>query len=112
MTNFAPGQLVECIKSIDRRAATGELNGYGDEILPQKGIIYTVRDGVAAKDCRSIPCIRLVEIVNPAREYIMRLSGRNVCGEPAFQVHHFRPVDPRRLDVFRKIEASIWRTPA
>lgn len=54
-----------------------------NEILPRKGQMYTIRE-VTNFGC---PGIRLVEIVNPSKQY------RNIYGECSFETDAFRPVD-------------------
>lgn len=75
---FKVGQKVVCLGTAPRRP---ECPG---EIFPRKGEIYTVRE-TCYSQC-GVPCIRLVEIVNPILEYIKGPS------EMAFDVIDFRPI--------------------
>lgn len=88
--NFAPGQFVECIES-EWKSPKPKIR------YPVKGSIYVVRD----VELRGhIPGIRLEEIVNDVFQF------DDLRTEPAFDASAFRPVDPRRLEIFRKALTS------
>lgn len=99
MTAIGPGSHVLCIG----RAPRWGVNGYGDEVTPQIGQVYTVRD-FELDEIDGTPCITLVEIVNPIRQYTHRQSRRQVVGEPSWDIQYFRPLDGERLGVFRQKE--------
>ena len=92
---FAPGDEVVCIRG------GGFDRGYGDEALPIRGQHYTVREVLCATDGR----IRLVEIANPVRRYVMN-CGRVLVEEPAFLAARFRPVRREAIEVFRAMCVS------
>lgn len=82
--NFRVGQKVERISGNEHPL------GYGDEILPQYGVVYTVRsitrDGLVFNEFR-----------NPERRYTF-LDGSYIA-EPRFGARHFRPVVERKTDI-------------
>jgi hypothetical protein len=80
MSSFRVGQKVVYLGGV-------RVGGYGDEAIPEKGGIYTVRD--FANDGG----IRLIEIVNPPRFYA---EGRVEC---SFDVSRFRPLIERTVDI-------------
>ena len=88
------GQRVVCVD--DRREA---LDAYALETLPKRGSIYTIREIVPCKVFGfDEDALRLVEIVNPALEYLAP-SG-SVTHELAFRISRFRPVRTTSIDVF------------
>ena len=93
MSGFHVGQLVAYVRK------PGPIGGYGDEVHPKYGSIYTVRD--ICHDGRGAYLL-VHEIQNPIRWY---QEGKL---EPGFRDHHFRPVDESRLEVFR---AALAPTP-
>ena len=94
--SFHVGQLVVCIK------VGAWLGGYGDEIDPMRGIVYTVR--TIEIDQNAETCIRLVEIINSLRRYT---TVRGVeLAEIQYSETHFRPVRDESIEVFRRIAAS------
>jgi hypothetical protein len=82
---FHVGQKVVCV-----RADWDD----GDEIVPVKGAVYTVRQTC---EWRGNPGIRLVEIVNEPGDYI---GGVREC---SFAARAFRPVKTTSIDVFLKM---------
>lgn len=78
MSNWHVGQRVVCVD------ADGLVPSYGDEILPAKGSVYTIRSITDAPG--GIICFRLAEIVNPVRQY----SEGYI--EARFRARRFRPV--------------------
>jgi len=89
---FRVGQKVVCIE-------TWSLNGtgYGDEIGPIEGKIYTIRSiGVGFNSHYPDRLqVRLVEISNESRLY----GGDRAKYEPAFGAYRFRPVVERKTDI-------------
>lgn len=81
---FQVGQKVVCIK---RGAWQG---GFGDEINPEYGKVYTVRDVV---HWPRHTAVRLFEIKNDPRDYS---EAFNECD---FHVRHFRPVVSRKTSI-------------
>ncbi|RWO23336.1 MAG: hypothetical protein EOS11_28815 [Mesorhizobium sp.] len=94
------GQLVACID--DRFKFTAECPA--GMMMPRKGTVYRIRtlDFFRARG-RSLPFLRLQEIVNPPFQSIIGPY------EPVFEASAFLPLDPRRLDVFRQHVAPIKR---
>lgn len=87
-----PGRLVVCIdgaRHTDRPDVPGE-------IMPTKGIIYTVRD--VTKYARV--GIRLVELVNEPRRYAEGVL------EVSFGLNRFRPVNTQIIDALLKVEEN------
>lgn len=78
-----PGAQCKCIDASWRSSAF-----FDDDILPVVGETYTVRD-VVLPDGKTV-CIRLVEIVNPPRDFEV---GEVEC---SFAAWHFRPLDQLR----------------
>lgn len=76
--DFRVGQPVVCIKGV---------SGYGTEIVPPVGGVYTIRE------FGSFGGIRLVEIINTPMRYI---EGMVEC---TFDVESFRPVVERKTDI-------------
>jgi hypothetical protein len=106
MSDFNPGQLVECVDDGFRFIPT-EPSGLKK---PRRGMVYRIRSievwPVRERGC-DVQFIRLDEIRNPL------FSTKNFgMQEPVFEASAFKPLSDSRLDVFHKIEASIWRTPA
>lgn len=92
-----PGMRVECIRTESIR---------GDEDVPQKGKVYVVRDAFVCDRTGNVG-LHLVEIVNPKRSYT-DFSGTYWCCEIGWDAANFRPLDERRLDVFR---AALTKAP-
>lgn len=92
--SFHVGQPIVCVR------ACPDGCGLGTEALPKVGTVYTVRE---ADVCRysGVVCVLLVEIVNPVALYWLSHLGVHVHCEPAFNGNQFRPLDEKRLDVFR-----------
>lgn len=84
MTNLHRGQKVVCIDDEDFI-----LSGYGDEQYPVAGQTYTVRDVTAV---RSVPAIRVEEIVNDILEYKDGPRMTPYAWEQAFAARRFRPL--------------------
>ncbi len=82
MYDFQVGQKVICIQTPDKKL------GYGDEILPLAGNIYTIRDIYIL---RGRPAYFLVEIVNLVR-----------C-EDAWPGRYFRPIRKTDISIFEKM---------
>lgn len=97
-----PGMLVRCLVQF-------VLPPYarGDETLPRKGTIYTIRQ-VAPCVITGAIVLTLSEIVNERRVY----RGGS-AHEPAWRAELFAPVDPKAIDVFREIAArnGLWARP-
>lgn len=93
---FHVGQRIVCIADyagIDRKA----ISALG-LTLPLKGFVFTVRDtSKAYGDLEQI--ILLGEIVNPVAKYNPEFEPF----EPWFRARYFRPVDEKRIEVFRKM---------
>ena len=87
MWEFELEQRVVCIND--------KFNFNAGEITPKLGHIYTIRQMMNDGDL----CLRLHEIVNHERWY-----GDIYC-ECWFLSHHFRPVKPTNIDVFKKLLA-------
>jgi hypothetical protein len=88
---FRVGQKVVCVE-------TWHLNGtgYGDEVGPVRGRIYTIRDigfGLNPAYPHSLQ-VRLAEITIPLRPY----RGFPLQ-EPGFSVSRFRPIVERKTDI-------------
>lgn len=91
--NFAPGDLVVYV---DDKGMEG---GVGDETFPVLGSYYRVREATLHPRFLE-PAILLEEIINPPHRY-KTATGVDVYEAP-WRSRRFRPVDPRRLEVFRK----------
>lgn len=101
--DFVVGQKVVCI---DAKFLPGSY--YGDENLPILGHIYTVREIQVAEHAPGQPVVvRLVEIVNPLKEYQF---GTMEC---AFLAYRFRPLEKRKTDIsiFLKLLTPAGRIP-
>lgn len=101
MSALSPGDKVVCIKDCH-----DHLNpGYGDEIVPDVGGVYTVRECVAHPGDNR-PCILLKEVVNRTRGY--RPGGIiSVIMEPSFLASYFRPVEYKAMGIFRQIAKDV-----
>jgi len=97
--SFHVGQLVKCIRSW-----TNGGSGYGDEVGPQSGVVYTIREIGRLHPTEERANVRLQEIKNPVRSY--RSGITSYLWEPSFDAARFVPIDETRLEVFRKIAAS------
>jgi hypothetical protein len=73
---------------------TGSEGGYGDEILPIEGTVYTIRDIMFHEGAI---CFRLEEIRNDVRLYLV--DGAPCVCEITFKWSRFRPVQPRQTDI-------------
>lgn len=97
MSNFRVGQKVCCVETWVNDGA-----GYGDEIGPISGEIYTIRDvGPLHPAFPADTMVLLSEIVNPVRPYAISPNGI----EPSFGEWRFRPVVDRKpsIEVFTKM---------
>jgi hypothetical protein len=103
---FHVGQKVVCV---DGWAHDG--SGYGYEIGPVKGQVYTIRNiGFLNATTPDVLVVRLSEIRNPEMYY--RGTG---LYEPSFRASRFRPVVARKTDisVFKAmLKPSKKRVPA
>ncbi len=72
------------------------VGGWGDEIGPVKGCIYTIREVLWDDFCGKV-VLRLHEIRNPTRNYADRRW------ETAFIADCFRPVRKTSIDIFRSL---------
>lgn len=89
------GQLVACID--DQFKFTAECPA--GMMMPKKGTVYRVRtlNFFRARGTSTVrPFLRLHEIVNPPFASIVGPY------EPVFEASAFLPLDPRRLEVFRR----------
>jgi len=84
--SFYPGQRVVCVDDVFPPRKNKA------EIYPIRGAVYTVRDTIC--DHRGL-AIFLVEITNKPAKY------KQGVREMGFFAHRFRPLDERRLDIFR-----------
>jgi hypothetical protein len=85
---FYVGQKVVCIREDWR-------GGYGDEELPRKGRVYTIRGiDLIRGTCSDQVGLWLEEIVNEPRIY----EG-GLCDEVSFGHQKFRPLVVRRTDI-------------
>lgn len=99
-TELAPGVRVVCVRGYD-----GQNNGYGDEVLPKTGIVYTIRE---IFPLLGQLCVTLNECQNEPRLYFCAEDGGFwFFGEPCFAADRFRPLDERRLDVFRSLLTPV-----
>src|SRR5262249_8094610 len=85
--SFHVGQRVVCIKR------SGD--GYGWEILPRVGGIYTIRGFDYRAACDEKEGVWLEEIVNKPAMYM----GYTCLSEASFGRSHFRPVTERKTDI-------------
>lgn len=109
---FHVGQLVVCVDDTKRwrhtdSGAMVKSGGYGDEVFPTKGIVYTIRDAGIIRPSFLDAYVRLVEIRNQVRAY-------GTCGafEPCFMAERFRPVNPKRIEVFTSLLVTPPKVPA
>lgn len=86
---FQVGQRVICVKE------SKPSRRYGDEHMPCKWQIYTVR-AAGIHSHTGVPIVRLVEIVNARRLYDF-----GMC-EPSFKAAAFRPIADTDIDIFRQ----------
>ena len=92
---FRPGMRVVCIN--DSYTPEGRLALAIHNIQkPKKGRVYTIRD-VMSEPIQGHLVVRLVEIVNAPAPYI-----NSDIIEPFYLAKRFRPLDEKRLDVFRQ----------
>lgn len=82
---FWVGQKVVCWNADWPKASY-----YGEEILPQKDEVYTIRELVEIAGCK---LLRVNEIHNPVMDYNF---GEYEC---AFRVSRFRPAVDRKTDI-------------
>jgi hypothetical protein len=99
---FHVGQLVVCVDD----NWPSPRGGYGDELLPIRGKIYTVRE-VFQRRGDDEPSMLLEEVVNDVRPYLMRDGSSVELLEPSFVLRRFHPVDNAALDVFRQTTVKI-----
>ena len=94
MANFRVGQKVVCVYF-------DGIGGYGDELNPQPGSIYTVRDVAASDEVY----IRLQEIRNPLRYYRCIITGEHKDTEAWMRANRFRPVaeKPTAMEIIKAI---------
>lgn len=87
---FRVGQKVVCVETWSPTAG----QGYGDEVGPIEGQIYTIRAiGCFNSSYPGMLLCRLHEIINPVRDYA---EGRD---EGAFGAFRFRPIVNRKTDI-------------
>jgi len=97
--SFNVGQKVVCVDSRPRIDGSGRRSGHGDEKLPVRGAVYTVRAIVAGKPYGyEHDGVLLEEIVNPVRRY--RAPSGPVDAELFFAAWRFRPLRSTNIDVF------------
>lgn len=96
------GQKVVCIQEC-WRWHTMDIRTWGFTV-PVVGKVYTIREVVlnATTDGGCIPCLRLVEIVNPPLPSPPCHEGNR---EPAFAHFAFKPLEEKKTDisVFQKM---------
>lgn len=106
MSSFHVGQKVCCVETW-----VHDGSGYGDEVGPVAGQIYTIREiGRLHPAYPDSVTVLLSEIVNPARAY-----WRLRTFEPSFVVERFRPVIDRKpsIEIFTKmLNTQRTRIPA
>lgn len=95
--SLVPGQLAICVGDFE---AYRSRCCWGEEVLPQKGRVYTIRETLFNDAYFERNFVRLVEIVNPARKY----GFAGVC-EIAFAASRFRPVVEDRIASLRSLLA-------
>lgn len=96
---FHVGQLVECVDDKPR-------GGFGDELYPKRGCIYTVRETGLRDSDDTTDCLLLDEIRNTPRHYL-----RVGLSEKRFGYYRFRPLSDARLAVFRSLLAPSPKQP-
>jgi hypothetical protein len=85
---FRAGQKVVCVRTWHNS------RGYGDEVGPVEGEVYTIRGVGDLHPCYPGGCdVWLVEIKNPVRYY----PAGNY--EPSFCHSRFRPIVERKTDI-------------
>jgi len=95
--NPVPGLLVRCLYT-----ARPSVFAHGDELLPVKGTLYTIREvGVCVRSAETVLTLR--ELPNPKRRY----GNWDYATQPAFPAERFVPVDPKAIDVFREIAKRV-----
>ncbi|RVD44895.1 hypothetical protein EN742_00690 [Mesorhizobium sp. M4A.F.Ca.ET.020.02.1.1] len=101
MDGYRLGQLVACID--DNLYFTGLCPD--GMTLPRKGAVYRIRtiEAFRVPDGRHLLFLRFDEIRNP--EYPSSIGPY----EPVFDARAFKPLDDRRIDVFRRAFAPIVR---
>lgn len=80
--------------------------GYGDEIMPTVGEIYTIRDIRPSLFRESaVAVVHLAEIRNDHRVYRMNDAGYEAMDECWFRSNHFRPLVSKTtsIEIFRKL---------
>jgi hypothetical protein len=103
MSEYQPGRLVACI---DDGFVFRDCHAKVE--LPVKGKVYRIRavviHPIILPDLgrTRIEFLRLAEIVNPEFPTMIGFY------EPSFEASGFRPLDDRRLDVFRR-KSAPWR---
>lgn len=94
---FYVGQKVVCV--VNWKHHNGFHGGFGSEILPQRDVVYTVREIVVYPDGEA--GLRLMEIRNYANPYSYG------PGECSFAVRYFRPVTD--ISDLQSIVAEVTR---
>lgn len=89
---FRVGQLVVCVDAFKIEPG----RGYGHEVTPEKGRVYTIRTVEPHSLAPSGYLVRLREVVNEPELYAEGFS------EFRFAASHFRPVDDSALNIFRE----------
>ena len=108
MSNFHIGQKVVCINTWPQDDVDNY--GYGDEVGPVAGSVYTIRDiewrddGSEGTPC---VCVRLYEITNPVRIYTS--GGKGEPWEQNFGAYRFRPVKTTDISIFTAMLAPTPR---
>jgi len=97
--NFHVGQKVVCVETW----ALSLGDGYGDEVGPVAGNVYTIRSIQVGRKAREVT-VRLHEITNPIRPYY--IIG---MWEPDFNVRRFRPVKTTDISIFTAMLAPTPR---
>lgn len=93
-TKWHIGQRVWC------KIQSDETVGYGDEVTPVVGNIYTIRDirpfrdriGLVLEEIRNRPRLYRVAVIGPMQEI-----------EAHFDTRSFEPVREQNIDVFRQM---------
>lgn len=94
---FHVGQHVLCIKG---RPKSWRLQGYGNEVWPVKGTVYTVRD-IRTYPYDGVVALLLHELHNPPRPY------NDGMQEFAFADDGFRPLSRSALDQLLQVPAPV-----
>ncbi len=76
-----------------------KISGYGDEVYPVQGEVYTVRDIV---DRAGVSALLLTEIRNDRLPYLV--NGKIEDAEQAFAIRRFKPVVSGEMSDKRVLE--------